>query len=167
MAEIHLMLSWSLLGVVVAALLVGWFWYDSLKHRERANAAAQEACERANLQFLDGTVAFSRINFFRKPNGWLALRRTYVFDYTARSIERLQGFVVIGGDRIETVGFAHTTPGEPTARRTDALSPGSTKADPWVRGASNVLDLEEWRRRRQRSAPPDAPRRSDSGDRRV
>lgn len=159
------MLSWTLLGAVVIALLAGWFWYHSLKQRERANAAAQDACERAHLQFLDGTVAFARMNLFRGASGRLALRRTYVFDYTARSIERLQGFVVIAGDRVETVGFAHAAPAEPVAGSVEGDLPG--KPTRTAGPASNVLDLEQARRQRQRSAPPDQPRRSDSGDRRI
>ncbi|MET0985713.1 MAG: DUF3301 domain-containing protein, partial [Steroidobacteraceae bacterium] len=140
------MLSWTLLGAVIVALLAGWFWYDSLKQRERANAAAQEACERAHLQFLDGTVAFARISFFRGANGRLALRRTYIFDYTARSIERLQGFVVIADDRIETVGFAHAPPlSEPVERPAEIDHPPARSLTV-SRPASNVLDLEQLRR---------------------
>ncbi|MET0657567.1 MAG: DUF3301 domain-containing protein [Steroidobacteraceae bacterium] len=160
------MLSWTLLGAVIVALLAGWFWYDSLKQRERANAAAQEACERAHLQFLDGTVAFARMSFFRGASGRLALRRTYVFDYTARSIERLQGFVVIAGNGVETVGFAHAPLTEPVERPTVTDHPPARSLTV-SRPPSNVLDLDQWRRQRQRSAPPDQPRRSDSGDGRV
>jgi hypothetical protein len=32
-----------------------------------------------------------------------------VFDYTANSIERRQGFVVLGGHRVESVGYAPDT----------------------------------------------------------
>lgn len=158
------MLSWTLLGGVIAAVLTGWFWYDSLKQRERANAAAQEACERANLQFLDGTVAFARMSLFRGTSGRLALRRTYVFDYTARSIERLQGFVVLAGERIETVGFAHSSPS--AAPNGPSRLPSELPAEQETHPRSNVLDLDEWRKQRQRSAPDDQPRRSDSSDRR-
>src|SRR5690606_3610347 len=74
----------------------------------RANIAAMEACQRLSLQFLDGTVAFARLSFTRE-HGRLTLRRTYVFDYTANSIERRQGFVILLGRRVESVGYA---PGE-------------------------------------------------------
>lgn len=162
------MLSWTLLVTVIAAVLVGWFWLDSLKQRERANAAAQEACERANLQFLDGTVAFARMNLYRGRNGWLALRRTYVFDYTARSIERQQGFVVLAGDRVQTVGFAHGAQGsQPLVRPVARPDLPPTTPSQRPRDATNVLDLDEWRRQRQRRSASDEPRRSDSGDRRV
>ena len=158
------MLSWTLLAGLIAALFAAWFWYDSLKHRERANAAAEEACERANLQLLDGTVAFSSLKLFRAANGRLALRRTYVFDYTARSIERQQGFVILAGERVETVGFAHAGQGEPQAGRDRLVrdvTPQPTRPPASLK--SNVLDLEQWRRQRQRRTPTDQPRRSDSG----
>jgi Protein of unknown function (DUF3301) len=164
------MLSWTLLVAVIAALIVGWFWHDSLKQRERANVAAQQACERASLQFLDGTVAFTQLKVYRADSGRLALRRTYVFDYTARSIERQQGFVVLAGERVETVGFATTTPTPQPTPRHDIVEPEerpSLTHNDALRQPSNVLDLEEWRRQRQQASPPDQPRRSDSGDRRV
>lgn len=101
-----MMLSWSVLAFVILVAALAWFWQDSLAARERANAAAIEACERLGLQFLDGTVAFARIALVRNSSGWLALRRTYVFDYTATSIERLQGFVVLLAHRVESVGYA-------------------------------------------------------------
>jgi hypothetical protein len=158
------MLSWTLIAGLIAALFIAWFWHDSLKHRERANAAAEEACERANLQFLDGTVAFSSIKLFRAADGRLALRRTYVFDYTARSIERQQGFVILVGDRIETVGFAHAAHGEPQAGRERLVRNVSAQPPPPTGSRSNVLDLEQWRKQRQRRTPTDQARRSDSGD---
>jgi hypothetical protein len=162
------MLSWTLLIAVLVALAVGWFWQDSLKDRERANVAAQEACERAHLQFLDGTVAFARMNWMRGPTGRLALRRTYVFDYTARSIERQQGFVVLGANRIESVGFAATAEAERPARSEPIVRAEAPAEPPQATShASNVLDLEQWRRQRQSTTSPDEPRRSDSGDRRV
>ena len=105
-------LGWTALAFIIIAAAVAWFWQDSLAARERANAAATEACERLGLQFLDGTVAFARIALSRGNGGALTLRRTYVFDYTAYSIERRQGFVLLAGRHVESVGYA---PGESQA----------------------------------------------------
>ncbi len=110
-------LGWGLLTVILLAAAVLWFWQDSLAARESANAAAMEACKRLSLQFLDGTVAFARLALVR-VDGRLKLRRTYVFDYTAKSIERRQGFVLLTGHRVESVGYA---PGE-TQRATPRSS---------------------------------------------
>jgi hypothetical protein len=141
-------LSWGLLIVMVLAAAVLWFWQDSLAARESANAAAMDACRRLGLQFLDGTVAFARVALVREA-GWLKLRRTYVFDYTATSIERRQGFVLLTGRRVESVGYA---PGETLA---DAAL---VRAEPVARDSAaqpqggNVLDLSDWR---ERQNPPD------------
>lgn len=110
-------LGWSALTLLCLAGLIAWFWQDSLAARESANAAAMEACRRLGLQFLDGTAAFVRLSPARE-SGRLKLRRTYVFDYTANSIERRQGFVVLIGSRVESVGYAPDgiSPGNPPAQ---------------------------------------------------
>jgi hypothetical protein len=136
-------LGWGLLTMVILAAAVLWFWQDSLAARESANAAAMEACRRLGLQFLDGTVAFARVALVREA-GWLKLRRTYVFDYTATSIERRQGFVLLTGRRVESVGYAPgetqsdapIIPAEPVAPHSNARS-----------GNGNVLELRDWRER--------------------
>jgi hypothetical protein len=140
-------LGWGLLTMVLGAAAVLWFWQDSLAARESANAAAMEACSRLGLQFLDGTVAFARVALVRERGGWVKLRRTYVFDYTATSIERRQGFVLLTGRRVETVGYA---PGDaqPDASliRAEPFAPHGN-AQP---GGNNVLDLSDWRERTRR-----------------
>jgi hypothetical protein len=129
--------------VILLAAAVLWFWQDSLAARESANAAAKEACTRLGLQFLDGTVAFARLALVRVDGGRLRLRRTYVFDYTATSIERRQGFVLLTGRRVETVGYA---PGETQADaavvRPDPVAPHSD--------GGKVLELRDWRERQSR-----------------
>ena len=141
-------LGWGLLTMVILAAAVLWFWQDSLAARESANAAAKDACQRLGLQFLDGTVAFARMALVREA-GWLKLRRTYVFDYTATSIERRQGFVLLTGHRVESVGYA---PGDAQADaalvRAEPVAPHS---DVQPR-ANNVLELRDWR---ERQNPPD------------
>ena len=153
--------GWTALAfVIIAADIVG-FWQSSLAARERANDAAIEACERLNLQFLDGTVAFARLQLVRGSSGAVALRRTYIFDYTANSIERRQGFVVLTGRRLDTVGFAR---GEDMPPTTVAERPVPVRELP---PAANVLSIEEWRAR-QRNATDSSnqarPNRTHTGE---
>lgn len=155
-----MLLSWSTLALIVLAAAVAWFWQDSLAARERANTAAIEACERLSLQFLDGTVAFARIGLARTAGGGFALRRTYVFDYTANSIERLQGFVVLLAHRVESVGYAPAQSGEPSGSQV-VPKPAAPAAEPLPPG-SNVLDLDQWRANHR---PPNHPPRSSREDR--
>jgi hypothetical protein len=151
-------LGWGLFALMCLGALLAWFWQDSLAARERANTAASDACERLNLQLLDGTVAFTRLQFTRGANGHLGFRRTYVFDYTANSIERRQGFVILTRERVESVGFA---PGEEArAARPEPAPPPPPQV---LTGPSNVLDLGDWRNRRH-NPPRPSGRREDRGD---
>lgn len=94
--------------MVVAALVVAaiWFWHASMSARERANAAAQEACERLQLVMLDGTVAIMRLWLRRDDTGRVRIERTYGFEYTDDGYRRLKGFVVMLGPHLRSVGLA-------------------------------------------------------------
>lgn len=157
-------LGWTALAMILVAVAVVWFWQNSLAARERANAAAVEACERLSLQFLDGTVAFARIVMVRDDYGRLALQRTYVFDYTADSIARRQGFIVLTGLRLDSVGYA---PGEGTRAPPPSPPPPPAAAPlpPLEHGSrSNVLNLEDWRAKHRRPPERNPERREDRGD---
>lgn len=134
-------LSWGTLAMLCLAGTLIWFWQNALAARERANEAALEACRRLSLQLLDGTVVFTRLSL-KREYGQLLLRRTYVFDYTANSIDRRQGFVILAGRRIEAVGY---DPGEgPRA----APPPPPPPTRPLDGSTAEVFDLEQWRARR-------------------
>ena len=97
--------SWSLLLLCIAFSGFALFWHDALGARERANAAARETCAATGGMLLDGTVAFRSIKVVRGVGGRLAFERTYVFDYTLDGNTRQQGFVVMFGQRVETIGL--------------------------------------------------------------
>jgi len=97
------MITLILLLLVILTAIV---WRAALRAREAANTIAIETCQRASVQFLDGTVAFAGMRPARGAGGRFVLRRSYVFDYTSDGVTRLQGFVVIRGDEIEAVGLA-------------------------------------------------------------
>jgi len=146
-------LSWTLLAGLSMAGVLTAFWHASLAAREAANDAARDACERLRLQFLDGTAAFARLRLTRRPDGWLALRRTYVFDYTSDSIARRQGFVVLTGRHVESVGFETETALQGPSRTAGAerqklhREPRASASEP-APGAGNVLDFERIRQHR-------------------
>ena len=81
-------------------------WHSALDARELANRIARDACSRAVVQFLDETVAFAGLRWAPDSRGKRALLRTYTFDYTADGFERAQGFIVLAGLRLESVGLA-------------------------------------------------------------
>ena len=94
-----------MLCVLAAMLALAWFWHDSLGARETANAAALETCGRMGAALLDGTVAFRRLEAVRVAGGTLGLRRTYVFEYTLDGATRQQGFVVLTGRYVDSIGL--------------------------------------------------------------
>jgi hypothetical protein len=96
--------------LVAAACILGAayrLWHTSLGAREAANRIAREACSRAVVQLLDGTVAFAGFRLGR-DRGRLMLLRTYTFDYTSDGFERSQGFIVMAGPNLKAVGLAGT-----------------------------------------------------------
>ena len=142
-------LTWGTIVFLVVAIAVGWFWQNSLAARDAANVAAMEACQRMQLQFLDGTVAFAQLRWVR-DRGQLKLRRTYVFDYTAASMERLQGFVVLLDRYVETVGFARVAEPARTVNADFGAHPHYPPTSQEPPSAGNVSSLEEWRKAKKR-----------------
>jgi hypothetical protein len=98
-------LTWSLLLLLVAGFAFVVFWLDTLGARESANEAARETCVATGGQLLDGTVAFRSLRIVRGDDGRPAFQRSYVFDYSHDGHTRHQGFVVVVGRRVESVGL--------------------------------------------------------------
>jgi hypothetical protein len=92
----------SLLLLVVMGLLV-WFWLHSLRILEIAREAGRLICKQTGVQFLDDTVASTRLQLARDANGRRILRRTYRFEFTETGNTRREGEVVMLGERIESV----------------------------------------------------------------
>lgn len=100
-----------ILTIGAAALSAAYTaWHHALEARETANRIAREACSRAVVQLLDDTVAFAGFRLQRDGRGRRVLLRTYTFDYTSDGFERAQGFIVLAGARLQSVGLA----GQPT-----------------------------------------------------
>jgi hypothetical protein len=93
---------WELVTLLVLALLA-WFWFDSLRSRERALAAAMRACEREGLQFLDGAAACIALRAARNEDGHMALRRTYRFEFSDDRYHRRSGTVTLLGSEVEAL----------------------------------------------------------------
>ncbi len=95
--------------LIVAAAILGLaykVWQVSMDAREAANKIARETCSRAVVQFLDDTVAFAGLRLQRDVHGRRRVLRTYTFDYTADGFERAQGFIVLDGAQVQSVGLA-------------------------------------------------------------
>ena len=93
----------SLLFVVLG--VGGWFWLHSIRILEIAREAGRRACAREDLQFLDDTVASTKLALVRDRNGRRILRRTYRFEFSETGNSRREGEVIMLGDRVETVAM--------------------------------------------------------------
>ncbi len=88
----------GVLLLVFAAL--GWFWWDSLQKRELAVRAARLACERANVQFLDESVALRRMALRRDGMQRARLYREFAFEYSLQGDDRQPGRVYLLGAHV-------------------------------------------------------------------
>ena len=92
----------------------GWLWFDSLKARETAVAAAKAACVAEHLLLLDDTVAIARIGLGRDDDGALRIRRVYGLEYTDTGNERTAGSIVMLGSRVLVINLNLPDAPEPT-----------------------------------------------------
>lgn len=92
----------SLLVLGVLGLVV-WFWLHSIRILEIAREAGRLICKQTGVQFLDDSVASTRLQLARDANGRRILRRTYRFEFTETGNTRREGEVVMLGERIESV----------------------------------------------------------------
>ncbi len=91
----------SLLLLVLLAAL-GWFWFDSLRALETARNIGKRVCRNTNVQLLDDTVSNIALALARDQSG-LVLRRTYRFEFSETGDTRLEGRVILLGNKIESV----------------------------------------------------------------
>jgi hypothetical protein len=91
----------ALFLLLLAAL--GWFWFNSLRALEIARNVGKHACSDADVQFLDDTVASISMALARDKSGRRVLRRTYRFEFSETGNTRLEGRLILLGDKIESV----------------------------------------------------------------
>ena len=89
------------IALLVAVIGLAWFWLDSLHVRELAIEAGKRAAEQYGLQFLDETVANSKLWAARDAGGQMRLLRTYRFEVSDTGAERLACSVTLLGNKVE------------------------------------------------------------------
>ncbi|MBA2352701.1 MAG: DUF3301 domain-containing protein [Burkholderiales bacterium] len=88
---------------IAGFLAAGGFWLSAMRAREIAINAARRACEADWVQFLDDTVALSRLSLKRQSGRNLRFARTYRFEFSDTGNNRLHGSVQLLGARLVTV----------------------------------------------------------------
>ncbi|OOG22003.1 hypothetical protein B1C78_15570 [Thioalkalivibrio denitrificans] len=95
---------------LLIALLAGlaiWYVNDTLRCRERVVRAARNACAELRVQFLDQSVAQTRLGLGRGADGRLRLRREYRFDFSLDGSDRYAGYVTCIGQRVTGLSLDH------------------------------------------------------------
>jgi hypothetical protein len=92
--------AWLGLFLIAAAYLA---WRDSMRARERAIAVCRNVCARHEVQFLDETVALTRLGVCRDRARGLGLRRVYEFEFSAEGQTRTSGSISLVSDRVDAV----------------------------------------------------------------
>jgi len=101
-------LIWSLL---VAALLA--FWWHSDRIKSLALQRVNRVCQQQALQLLDQTMVLRGLWVVRGPNGLLALRRRYQFEFSSTGQSRYRGQVILLGQQIVSLDMEpHIMPDE-------------------------------------------------------
>ena len=93
---------------LISLLVIGgvvWLWFDSLRARDSAIAAARAACNTEGLLLLDDTVAIASLKPARDGDGQLRLSRVYEFEYSDTGNNRRKGSIVLQGHRILIVNI--------------------------------------------------------------
>ena len=92
----------SLLFLLLLGAL-GWYWYDTLHVLEVARKTGRQACSEMSVQFLDDTVANIGLALARDRSGRRVLRRTYRFEFSETGNSRLEGRLIMLGDKVESI----------------------------------------------------------------
>lgn len=101
-------LFWSTL---VAALIAFWWHSDRIKYL--ALQQIVQVCQRQGLQLLDQTMVLSGLWLARNPDGLLAIRRRYRFEFSSTGTSRYSGEVILLGRHIVSLEMEpHIMPDE-------------------------------------------------------
>ena len=92
-------------GLLLVAVLgaITWYWWDTMQCKEIAKTAGKRACDNAQVQFLDDTVAMKKLWLRRAETGRLQLCRIFFFEFASDGVYRYQGRIVLTGKQIREV----------------------------------------------------------------
>ena len=99
-------------GILLIVFII-WFWLDSARAREIAIGICELSCTQRGLQFLDQTVALSRLGIRWTGRG-IRVRRVFRFDFSEQGMERWSGHITLVGIQLEEFSLGLPSPDEST-----------------------------------------------------
>ena len=85
----------TLLLLMIFGALAYAFWDFSRAAAERATELGRNACQAADVQWLDQSVHATGLRPCRLPNGWLGFERSFRFEYSYDGVDRHVGRLVL------------------------------------------------------------------------
>lgn len=100
----------ALLDLLILAIpsALAVLWWTGSKARELAVAHARQACLHRQLQFLDQTVALTRMKPVRGTTGSNCLLREYGFEFTDQGQFRDTASITMRGHILQKIHFPYT-----------------------------------------------------------
>lgn len=92
-------MAYFFLVILVAAAASAW-WNAQRAAAEQAQALSHDICHEAHVQWLDQSVHVFACKVYRNRRGWLAIERTYRFDYSYDGVGRHTGEIVLRAGRL-------------------------------------------------------------------
>ena len=89
--------------IMIAFAALAWFWLNSMSALDAARKFGRKACSDLDLQFLDDAIVRTKLSVSRDDTGRRVFRRTYYFEFTETGNTRLEGELILLGDRLESV----------------------------------------------------------------
>jgi len=87
--------------LLLAVVVIGWSATRSAADVARHHG--RMACERAGVQWLDQSVALTRLGLRRDGHGRLRVLSHYSFDYSADGVSRRRGSMALLGSELQWI----------------------------------------------------------------
>ncbi len=88
---------------LIAFGLLALVWSETRAAAELASRYGREACASAGVQWLDQSVALTKIALRRAPDGRLRVLRHYRFDYSWQGDDRQHGGLALLGRELQWI----------------------------------------------------------------
>ena len=90
----------GLILLMIAGAAIFAYWNAARAAAERAEQLGRNACEAAQVIWLDQSVHATGMRLRRNEDGRLGFERTFRFDYSYDGVERHSGRLVLRGEQL-------------------------------------------------------------------
>ncbi len=94
------------LFIVFMLVMIAAFIWQNAGLKEHALVLAKRHCKTQDVQFLDDSIALTRIKLHKDPRGNFGICRRYAFEFTATGERRYSGELSLFGRRLMNIELA-------------------------------------------------------------